>query len=89
MQEKIRFEPAPDPVAAALNRIADELKRYNDLHEPAPLIYRTEAESFRATYDREDPEKRELHDFLTGKAEDRERRPPAKQDGRGKKKARS
>jgi hypothetical protein len=77
-----------DPVAAALNRIADELKRYNDRNEPKAHIA-GEAEYFRATYDRETDEQRELKDYLRGvEAKNIIRRPQAQQDGGSKKASR-
>lgn len=78
-----------EPIAAALNRIADEIKRYNDRNEP--IAYKGEAEFFKATYEREDEGSRELGDFLRGiepKAESGIRRSSGKQDGRGTKASR-
>lgn len=61
-------------IALALGRIADELSRYNTAHEK-PVAIPKEAEAFRASYERDDPERRELHSFLTGEeAALRERR---------------
>lgn len=72
-----------DHIAIALNRIADEFKRYNDANEPVRVEV-GEAEVFRASYERDDPGARELHDFLTGAESDR-RRPSSEKGGRGQK----
>lgn len=49
-----------------------------------------EAESFKASYERETPGARELHNFLTGEeAADSRRRASRQQDGGGKKAART
>jgi hypothetical protein len=77
-----------DKICASLNRVAEQLERYNNAH--APIIYRSEAEVFKASYEREKPGARELHDFLTGKeASDTVGRSSAEEGGRGKKKTRS
>jgi hypothetical protein len=73
----------------AIFALAEQFRIYNEAHAPVQVAIRSEAEAFRATYDREDPEKRELADFLRGvqpEAESGQRRASAVKDGRGKKK---
>ena len=67
-------------------RLADEFHRYNDANEPVTISRVKEAESFKASYERETPGARELHNFLTGEeAADTRRRASRQQDGGGKK----
>jgi hypothetical protein len=80
---------ATDPlreIAAALNRIADEFERYNLRNETVTREI-GEAEAFRANYEREDPERRELHNFLTGEEAAVPRRRASRLSNRGGKKA--
>jgi hypothetical protein len=85
-------KPQPKPsdplgaIAAALNRIADQMVRYNNANEP-PVVNVEEAEAFRASYEREDPERRELHNFLTGEEAAVSRRRASRLPNRGGKKA--
>jgi len=73
-------------IALALGRIADELSRYNTAHEK-PVAIPKEAEAFRASYERDDPERRELHNFLTGEEAAVSRRRASRLPNRGGKKA--
>ena len=72
-------------------RIASSLERYNLLHEnPVQVVHRKEADAFKASYERETPGARELHNFLIGEeAAASERRASRQQDGGGKKAART
>ena len=71
-------------------RIADQFQRYNDQNEPVTISKVKEADAFKASYERETPGARELHNFLTGEeAADSRRRASRQQDGGGKKAART
>ena len=70
-------------------RLADQFCRYNDASEPI-VNKAEEADAFKASYERETPGARELHNFLTGEeAADSRRRASRQQDGGGKKAART
>lgn len=83
--------PGNDPlqaIAEALGRIADQMTRYNDQHAPAAVTGRSEAEVFKASYERENEGARELHNYLTGQDSSlRVGRAQGQQDRCGKKKA--
>jgi hypothetical protein len=62
--------PKPKPseltLPEAILALAEQFKRYNDAHEPV-IVKVAEAESYKASYEREPEGARELHEFLTGK----------------------
>jgi hypothetical protein len=62
MPKPAKSEPT---LPGAIMALAEQFKRYNDANEP-DKIEAGEAESFRASYEREAPGAKELHDFLTG-----------------------
>lgn len=69
----------------AICALAMAIDRYTDSQQEVKKNAK-EAESFKASYERETPGARELHNFLTGEeAADSRRRASRQQDGGGKK----
>ena len=72
------------------NRLTAEVKRFNDAREGVKATIRSEAEVFRANYDRESEERREGKEYLRGlEAMDQARSSSARQKGRSKEEARA
>ena len=92
-----RSEPTlPEAIldlAEQFQRLADQFCRYNDANEPI-VNKAEEADAFKASYERETPGARELHNFLRDsfigeEAAADKRRASRQQDGGGKKAPRS